>query len=77
MTTRKMLVGAGLAAAISGAVVSATPGSGTQSILLGRGRFEAFDVTRRVVAPKDPVGPPGRGMTGAMSATFGAGRPGR
>ncbi len=49
MSTRKMLVGAALAAAISGAVVSATPGSGTQSTLLGRGRYEGFDVTRRVM----------------------------
>jgi quercetin dioxygenase-like cupin family protein len=48
-----MLVGAALAAAISGAVVSATPGSGSQSTVLGRGRFEAFDVSRRVIAPKD------------------------
>jgi quercetin dioxygenase-like cupin family protein len=43
-----MLVGAALAAAISGAVVSATPGSGSKSTLVGRGRFEAFDVSRRV-----------------------------
>ena len=53
MSRKRMLVGAALAAAISGAVVSATPGSGSQSTLLGRGRFEAFDVSRRVIAPKD------------------------
>jgi quercetin dioxygenase-like cupin family protein len=50
----KMLVGAALAAAISGAVVSATPGSGTQSTLLGRGRFEAFEVSRRITEPRHP-----------------------
>lgn len=53
MSTKRMLVGAALAAAISGAIVSATPGSGSQSTLLGRSRYDAFDVTRRVTAPKD------------------------
>ena len=53
MSTRRLLVGGALVAAISGAVVRATPGSGTQSTLLGRGRYEAFDVVRRVVAPRD------------------------
>src|SRR6202008_1510180 len=53
MSRQKMLVGAALAAVISGAIVSATPGSGSQSTLLGRSRYEAFDVTRRVTAPKD------------------------
>ena len=51
--SRKMLVGAALAVAMSGAIVSATPGSGTTSTLLGRARFEAFDVSRRVKAPKE------------------------
>jgi quercetin dioxygenase-like cupin family protein len=54
MSRIKLLVGAALAAAISGGVVLATPGSGTQSTLLGRSRYEAFDVTRRVKAPKEP-----------------------
>jgi quercetin dioxygenase-like cupin family protein len=54
MSMKRMLVGAALAAAISGAIVSATPGSGTQSVLLGRATFQAFDVSRRVKAPKDP-----------------------
>jgi len=54
MSTKRMLVGAALVAGVSGALVWATPGSGTQSTLLGRGRYEAFDVTRRVMAPKDP-----------------------
>jgi quercetin dioxygenase-like cupin family protein len=53
MSMKRMLVGAALAAAISGAIVSATPGSGTTSTLLGRATFEAFDVSRRVKAPKD------------------------
>ena len=53
MSRKRMLVGAALAAVISGAMVSATPSSGSQSTLLGRGRYEAFDVTRRVTAPKD------------------------
>jgi quercetin dioxygenase-like cupin family protein len=48
-----MLVGAALAAAMSGAIVSATPGSGTTSTLLGRATFEAFDVSRQVKAPKE------------------------
>jgi quercetin dioxygenase-like cupin family protein len=52
MSTKRMLVGAALVAGVSGALVWATPGSGTQSTLLGRGRYEAFDVTRRVMAPK-------------------------
>ena len=55
MARRMMLVGAALVAAISGAVVWATPGSGTQSTLLGRSRFEAFEVSRRVVAPRDQL----------------------
>jgi quercetin dioxygenase-like cupin family protein len=53
MSMKRVLVGAAVAAAISGTVVSATPGSGSVSTLLGRGRFEAFDVTRRVTAPKN------------------------
>ena len=53
MSMKRMLVGAALAAALSGAIVSATPGSGTQSTLLGRATFEAFDVSRRLKAPKD------------------------
>ena len=53
MSKKRMLVGTALVAAISGAVVSATPGSGSQSTLLGRGRYEAFDVSRRVIEPKD------------------------
>ena len=52
MSTKKMLVGTALAAAMSGAIVSATTGSGTKSTLLGRSRYEAFDVSRRVTAPK-------------------------
>ncbi len=39
---------------MSGAIVSATPSSGTKSTLLGRATFEAFEVSRRVKAPKDP-----------------------
>ena len=54
MSMKRMLVGVVLAAAVSGAIVSATPGSGTTSTLLGRATFEAFDVSRRVKAPKDP-----------------------
>ena len=63
-----LVVGAALGAAVSGAIVSATPGSGTQSVLLGRGRFEAFDVSRRVTAPKDAESD-ARGVNG-----MGAGR---
>lgn len=54
MSIKRMLVGTVLAAAMSGAIVSATTGSGTQSTVLGRARFEAFDVSRRVKAPKEP-----------------------
>ena len=54
MSMKRMLVGAALAAAMSGAIVSATPGSGTTSTLLGRATFEAFDVSRRVKAHQDP-----------------------
>ena len=54
MSMKRMLVGAALGAAMSGAIVSATPGSGTTSTLLGRATFEAFDVSRRVKAPQDP-----------------------
>jgi quercetin dioxygenase-like cupin family protein len=54
MATKRMLVGAALVAGVSGTLVWATQGSGTQSTLLGRGHYEAFDVTRRVTAPRDP-----------------------
>src|ERR1051325_9633890 len=54
MSMKRMLVGAALAAAISGGIVSATPGSATTSPLLGRATFEAFDVSRRVKAPQSP-----------------------
>ena len=53
MSMKRMLVGAVLGAAMSGAIVSAT-GSGTVSKVLGRATFEAFDVSRRVKAPQDP-----------------------
>jgi quercetin dioxygenase-like cupin family protein len=54
MSMKRMLVGAALGAAMSGAIVSATPGSGTTKTPLGRATFEAFDVSRRVKAPQDP-----------------------
>ena len=44
MATKRLLVGAALVAGVSGALVGATPGSGTQSTLLGRGRFQAGKV---------------------------------
>lgn len=53
MKTKRMFVGLAVTAVISGAVVLATPGSGSQSTLLGRSRYHAFDVSRRVTAPKD------------------------
>jgi len=43
------VVATGFAAAISVGLAWATPSSGTQSTLLGRSTFDAFDVTRRVV----------------------------
>lgn len=52
MSKKRMLVGAAVAATIGGAVVSATPGSGSQSTPLGRAQYAAFDVTRRLTAPK-------------------------
>lgn len=44
MSKKKMLVGAALVAAISGAVVSATPGSKVAFAPLSRATYEAFDV---------------------------------
>jgi quercetin dioxygenase-like cupin family protein len=52
MSRKRMLVGVALVGAVSGAVVLATPGSGSQSTALGRARYEGFDITRRITAPK-------------------------
>jgi hypothetical protein len=44
MSKKRMLVGAALVAAISGAVVSGTPGSGISFAPLSRATYAAFDV---------------------------------
>ena len=47
MSKKRMLVGAALVAAISGAVVSATPGSGISFVPLARATYEPLDVDFR------------------------------
>jgi hypothetical protein len=51
--SKRVLIGAALAAAISAGLTWATPSSGSQSTLVGRGTFEGFEVKRQQFAARD------------------------